>query len=192
MAWMSDEAYELQQENREKKALAQQVRNRRGMAGKGGRVRLSSDRLTQKQWEAKNGECKSYRMNEPMTWEQFNEMPDDLKVLYIKAIRNKYQTPDAALADAMGVDFLEVVAEMHELGIGQGTDAGSMRSIDWLGSEQQAAFNKWWYKEQNLPLSGAAKFEEPMNDILKKLNEKLSCLGDKTVRVDFYWEVMED
>ena len=191
MAWMSDEAYELMQENREKKALGQQAKNRRGNAGKKGAVQLPSDRLTKKQWEAKNGECKSYRMNEPMTWAQFMEMPDDLKVLYIKAIRKKYQTPDCILALGMDVPAATFSAKMRELGIGLGRGAGA-KSVQWFTSEQRTEFEKWWYKEQNLPMSGAAKFEAPMGDILKKLNDKLSCLGDKTVRVDFYWEVMED
>lgn len=191
MARMSDEAYELMQEIREQKNLAQQAKNRRGKAGKKGAVRLPSDRLTQKQWEAKNGECKSYRMNEPMTWAQFMEMPDDLKVLYIKAIRKKYHTPDRILAHCMGVADYTFSKKMRELGIGLGKGAGA-KNKDWCTTDGADEFTRWWYKDQNLPLSGAAKFESPMNDILKKLNDKLSCLGDRRVRVDFYWEVMED
>lgn len=191
MAWMSDEAYELKEEIREQKNLAMQAKNRRGNAGKKGAVRLSSDNLTQKQWEAKNGECKTYRMNEPMTWEQFMEIPDDLKVMYIKAIRKKYQTPDCILALGMDVPAATFSAKMRELGIGLGRGAGA-KSVQWYTSEQRTEFEKWWYKKEDLPLSGAAKFEAPMDHILKKLNEKLSCIGYRTVCVDISWNVMED
>lgn len=143
MAWMSDEAYELKQTIREQKNVANAARNRRGMTGKGGRARLSSDRLTQKQWEAKNGECKTYRMNDPMTWEQFNDLPDDLKVCYIKAIRKKYNTPDLILATCMGVDPDTFKNKLLEIGMRSGNV-----STQWNDTEASHEFNKWWFKTQ--------------------------------------------
>lgn len=152
MARMSNEAYELKQEIREQKVVANNARNRRGMTGKGGKVRLSSDRLTQKQWEAKNGECKTYRMNDPMTWEQFKELPDDLKVCYIKAIRKKYNTPDLILASCMGVDSETFNNKLREIGVRSGNI-----STQWNETEASHEFNKWWFK--TLPIVCAFKGE---------------------------------
>ena len=34
-----------------------------------------------------SGECKSYRLNSPMSWDEFKAMPDDIKITYIKLLR---------------------------------------------------------------------------------------------------------
>lgn len=192
MAWMSDEAYDLKQENREKKITAQSAKNRRGHTGKGGKVRLPSDNLTQKQWEAKNGECKSYRMNAPMKWEQFKEMPDDLKAMYIKAIRAKYHAPDNAIACNMGVNSTTFSKKMRELGIGMGRGAGA-KNPKWYKTEDAREFEKWWYKQDDeIPMSGGGKFTSSMGQIIQMLEKWHARLGDRKVRMTVSWEVMED
>ena len=103
MAWMSDEQYELMQDTRDKKITARSARKTRSHCGKSGSVKFPSDYLTKKERDAMNGEVKSYRMNEPMSWEEFKELPDDLKVCYIKAIRKKYDAPDTAIAEMLGI-----------------------------------------------------------------------------------------
>ena len=188
MARMSDEAYELKQEIREQKIVANNARNRRGMAGKGGKVRLASDRLTQKQWEAKNGECKTYRMNAPMTWEQFKEMPDDLKVMYIKAIRNKYHTPDRVLACCMDIPASMFSKKMRELGIGLGYGSGA-KSLRWYGSDSQQDFEKWWFKTKAITRGGTLETEGNVEEDLKKLMETLK---GHNVRLKVDWEIVED
>jgi len=188
MARMSDEAFELLEENRERAITARSARNRRGHTGKGGTVRLSSDNLTKKQLEAKNGECKTYRMNDPMTWEQFKELPDDLKVCYIKAIRNKYKVPDRYLAGYMDTSASTFSKKMKDLRL----SGGASGTRNWVGTDDWLAFTNWWFKKNNLPVNGAAKFESPMDHILKKLNEKLACLGDRKVCMTVSWQVMED
>lgn len=189
MARMSDEAYELKQEIREQKVVANNARNRRGMAGKGGKVRLSSDRLTQKQWETKNGECKSYRMNDPMTWAQFKELPDDLKVCYIKAIRNKYKVPDKYMAGAFGVSLSTLRRMFTKLKLGN----GSTVNRNWLGTDEYDAFNNWWYRCINgVAKNGASVLEAPMDFILKKLTDRLGGLGNRKVHLSVSWYVMEE
>lgn len=98
MAWMSDEQYELYQDIKEKKVTARSARHTRTHCGKGGPVKFPSDYKTKKELEAMNGECKSYRLNDPMSWEEFKAMPEDLKIDYIKLIRQKYNAPDSAIA----------------------------------------------------------------------------------------------
>lgn len=132
MARYSDEQYEFMQDTREKKTTAHSARNRRGHCGKGGAVKLPSDFMTKKERDAMNGECKSYRMNDPMTWEQFKEIPDDLKGCYIKALRLKYDVPDSYIAEMMGASKSSFSAELTRLGLK--TDAGrGKRSWDKEG-----------------------------------------------------------
>lgn len=51
-----------------------------------------------------NGEVKSYRMNEPIAWEEFNTWPKEHKITYIKLLREKFNAPDYAIAEMMGRD----------------------------------------------------------------------------------------
>lgn len=51
-----------------------------------------------------SGECKSYRLNEPMNWKEFKAMPDDIKVTYIKLLREKFDVPDCEIYRMFGTD----------------------------------------------------------------------------------------
>lgn len=95
-----------------------------------------------------NGECKSYRLNEPMKWAEFKVMPDDLKVVYIKAIREKYNAPVAAIAGMMGVDRAQLSRHLAGLGF-KGLLKGKYQ---W----DKMAFAEWCY---GAPLE--ASEEEP-------------------------------
>lgn len=133
MAWMSDEQYELMQDTRDKKITARSAHNKRTHCGKGGAVRFPSDNLTKKEREAMNGECKSYRMNDPMSWNEFKELPDDLKVCYIKALRQKYNVPDRCLAEMFGIGNNAVYHMFKKLGLGKGAGKGAHHDWDKEG-----------------------------------------------------------
>lgn len=93
-----------------------------------------------------SGECKAYSLNSPMTREQFLDMPDDLKIVYIKAIRNKYGTPDSVIAKAMGFGqqaFSNNV--IGKLGIRNGKTRGGKTQWDKEG------FFAWWNGVDKLP-----------------------------------------
>ena len=85
-----------------------------------------------------SGECKSYRLNEPMTREELLAMPDDLKIAYIKAIRNKYGTPDSHLGKAMGFSQQRFAKLVNRLGIARGKAAGG--HVKW----DKEGFFAWW------------------------------------------------
>ena len=187
MARMSDEAYELMQENREKKVTAHSAKNRRGHTGKGGSVRLPSDNLTKKQREAMNGDCKSYRLGSPMGWEEFNEMPDGLKIMYIKLIRDKYHTPDRILAQCMGVPAATFSKKMRELNIGLVQDAEA-EIYKWYGSTQAQEFEAWWYKTKTITKGGSLEVEGNVEGDLKKL---IDILKGRNVRLKVEWTELE-
>lgn len=125
MAWMSDEKYELMRDTRDKAITARSAHNTRTHCGKGGAVKFPSDNLTKKERETMNGECKSYRLNDPMTWDQFKSMPDDLKVIYIKALRKKYNVTDKYIAMMMGVKHNTLAAPFKKLGLAKGAGCGA-------------------------------------------------------------------
>lgn len=132
MSKMSEAQYELIQDCKEKKITARSARSTRTHCGKAGGVKLPSDYLSAKERKKLNGVCKSYRMNEPMTWEEFKAMPDDLKKEYIKGLRQKYNVPDNELAKMFGVSGYPVFKCFEELGLGQGKN-GRKRTWDSAG-----------------------------------------------------------
>lgn len=131
MAWMSDEKYELMQDTRDKKITARSARHTRTHCGKSGRVKFPSDYLSKKELKAMSGECKSYRMNDPISWKEFKTWPDEHKITYIKLLRKKYNVTDKALADMFGISQNCVTNNFKKLGLNSGKAAsGSRRTWD--------------------------------------------------------------
>lgn len=161
-----------------------------------------------------NGEVKSYRMNSPMTYGEFKELPDDLKVMYIKTLRAKYHVPNNVLAEAMKADYLTLCRLLRSLGLGVGKAAGG-ESKKWHGTLYSLEFMKWWYgpdgkpsidiseeakeevmeepregrDEACMPTSGQLDFCGKATDILDSIG---AILGNKNVRLHVAWIVEED
>ena len=129
MAWMSDEKYTYIQDCKKKKSVAASAFKARTHCGKGGRVKLPSDYLSKKELKAMNGECKSYRLNAPMPWAEFKSMPDDLKVCYIKGLREKFNVPVRALAEMFNVSAPVVSAYLKCLGLAEGKGASASKRL---------------------------------------------------------------
>lgn len=64
-----------------------------------------------------SGECKSFRLNEPMTWAEFKSMPDDIKVTYIRLLQEKWKVPIVHIGKMMGVSQPVIQRETARLGI---------------------------------------------------------------------------
>ena len=130
---MTDEKYTFVQDVREKKVTGYSAGKRRTHAGKRGRVRLPSDNLTKKELRQMSGECKSYRLNEPMKWFEFKRMPDDLKISYIKLIRKKFNADNKSIAEMMDIGAETLSKEIRRLGIGEGKCRGHYTKWDKEG-----------------------------------------------------------
>lgn len=116
---MNDEKYLFFSDCKEKKSIGASSFRKRTHTGKGGRMRLPSDSLTKKELEKMNGGIKSYRLNEPMSWQEFKSMPDDIKVMYIKLLREKFNVPGRKISDMMGVDTSQISRKFRDLGIAE-------------------------------------------------------------------------
>ena len=147
MSKLPDEQWDMIEDSISKKRTAQSARHRRTHCGKGGSIKFPSDYMTKKELKAMNGEVKSYRLNDPMMWEEFKQLPDDIKTMYIKGIREKYDIPDKYLAEAMGVASPTFCRWMKCLGCTLGVRTG-LKGDAWKESEQGIAFYKWWRKEK--------------------------------------------
>ncbi len=117
---MKDEEFVYKSDVRDKAITARSARKTRTHCGKGGRVRFPSDNLSKKELQKMNGEVKSYRLNSPMNWAEFKSMPDDLKVVYIQALRNKYDVSNKHLSIALGWPHASLDKVVKKLGLNTG------------------------------------------------------------------------
>ena len=114
---MTDEKYTFIEDVREKKKTATGAHHKRTHCGKGGAIRFPSDFKTKKELKAMNGEVKSYKLNDPMSWAEFKAMPDDIKRNYITALRKKYNVSDKKIAEMLGVEQTYFSSACRKLGI---------------------------------------------------------------------------
>lgn len=114
---MTDEKFTFIEDVRDKKRTATGAHHKRTHCGKGGAIRFPSDFKSKKELRAMNGEVKSYKLNDPMSWEEFKALPDDLKITYITALRKKYNVSDTNIAKMLGTCQVNFSSMCRRLGI---------------------------------------------------------------------------
>lgn len=77
-----------------------------------------------------NGEVKTYRLNSPMTWKEFKQMPDEHQINYIKLIRQKWNASDSYISKMFDVTPHTLMNELKRLGINRGKSCGHTRTWD--------------------------------------------------------------
>lgn len=187
---MTDEKYTFVQDVREKKVTGYSASKRRTHGGKRGRVRLPSDNLTKKELLRMSGECKSYRLNEPMKWKEFKAMPDDLKITYIKLIREKYNADSKSIAEMMGVCYATATNEFRRLGIGEGKTRGHYTKWDkegflaWSNGVCVPAEEKS-FAEQVMELEEELRNiqEEPVDEEIPVVQEESETMKEEPAKV---------
>lgn len=127
---MDDEKYAFEEEVREKKIIARSAKNR---TSKGGRVRLRSDNLSNKELKAMNGAVVTYNLNQPMKWEEFKSMPYDLRIEYIKKIRERFGATDVMIADMLCVHRATLCKHLKAFGISKGSGYFDCAALDKEG-----------------------------------------------------------
>lgn len=214
---MTDEKYLFVTDCATKKRTGRSYYNRKTHAGKGGRVRLPHDNLTKKELEKMNGEVKSYRLNDPMTWAEFKKMPDDLKTNYINLIRNAYGVSDSIIAKHMlRCSQPTFSAEARRLGLGRGKNPENKVAVNtegflaWCSGvkapvetepedvpvevEEENAFDVdecepvRYFQTKAIPTSGDLTFTGTAEDVLAAVAD---ILGGAKVRLNVMWEVCE-
>lgn len=211
---MTDEKYVFITDVGDKKRTASGSYHRRTHAGKGGRVRFPSDYLTKKELQAMSGEAKSYRLNDPMSWAEFMAMPDDLKVTYIKLLRERYNVPDSNIGEMMGADKDRVSRCFIKLGLngkqrrsysnwdkeGWLRWANGLPSVEDTTSEEEATVNedeavvdvieqsKEAFESPNVPTNGSLTFDCPANIALGVIEQLLGCTK---ARLNIMWEITD-
>lgn len=87
---MTDEAYVFNQTNRDR-AIVRRSASHRKCGSKSKKCKLGVDYMSKKQIEQQHGECKTWKLTEWYSWEDFKQMPQDIQIEYINRIMDEYK-----------------------------------------------------------------------------------------------------
>lgn len=86
----------------EKKRIAASARHR-VCGSKSKHCFLPSDRLTKAQLAKRNGPVATFNMSGPMSWDMFDQLPQDLKGEYLIGLRDRFNPSPAQLGRMFGL-----------------------------------------------------------------------------------------
>ena len=100
---MTNEEYIFQQTNRERKQIGAGAYARKN-GSKTKKCTLPSDNLTAGQIKKRNGEIMQYKLNQPMKWNEFRSMPEDLQREYIQKLESEKKARAIDIAEMLGIN----------------------------------------------------------------------------------------
>lgn len=86
---MTDVEYILKEDQRSKKAAGRGIYGKKN-GSRSKKCSLPSDHLSKKELKKMNGEIKMYNLSKPMSYSVFCSMPIDLRIEYLKSLRDTY------------------------------------------------------------------------------------------------------
>lgn len=113
---MDDTTYTFISDIKERKSAASGARHVKN-GSKSKKCTLPSDYLTRSQKQKLNGEVKTYKMSEPITWKEFQKMPKDLKEDYIVNMIDTYHVSCVQLGEMMGISNKTLNNYLRDLGL---------------------------------------------------------------------------
>lgn len=189
---MTDEKYLFISDCREKKQTA---RSAGAMNKKHRAVRLPSDYLSRKELKAMSGKVESYRMNDPMTWDEFKAMPQDLQRDYITLIRERFGVSDSAIARMFGVSQTGFANKIVKLGLGKGKNCGVSNKdkngfLKWVNGVKEVREEAPAEPVETKPIQvvlnyGNLSYSGAADDILATV---AALLGNRRVKLSVSWE----
>ena len=130
---MSDFDYDCLQ----KKRLARQASHRK-CGSKSKRCTLSTDHMTQKQWEERNGKIVSVSFDKPTTWDNFRELSKSAQEEYLRYLAAEYNANTTNLAEMFGMSVSTVRRHIQSADLDVRFRVGHS-----MNSEQRAAWERF-------------------------------------------------
>ena len=157
---MTDEEYVFHETSRERK------RNGYGDYHKkrqGGKPRLPSDHLSEKERKSMNSEVTTYELDKPRNWYEYKELPEDIKKEYLNLLYTKYGATNSMMGGMFGVAISTIKYEKNRLGINQPAPRGKTPKAK---HEKWIAFYK---KAEEVPPQVIEKTKSSLGDVLTQL-----------------------
>ena len=112
---MTEEERLFRQDIREKSITARS--SRKVGSSRRRRCSFSTDHMSQKEWEKMNGPVYTVKLDEPMLWDEFRNLPDSLQEKYVREILAKYAVGPSALGRMFGIHSTACSKYLRSLGI---------------------------------------------------------------------------
>ena len=157
---MNDFDYEVMQKKRIARGAAHMKRG-----SKSKKCSLPSDHMTPAEWKRRNGPVSTYKLDAPMSWEQFREMPFDLRKKYLNNLYDLYGASDARIGAMMFVNPQTIARARAELGI--------HRSGARVGAAELARREAMWAAFCNGVVGGGDNAESPTEDYDAETAERM-------------------
>lgn len=107
---MNDFDYDVMQKKRIAASAAKRVGKRR-------KVTLPHDYWTAAQKKGLNGPMVSYRMNDPVSYDEFKIWPTDIQKMYLAGLKDRYKLNGSMLAEMFGISRNTACRTLKTLGI---------------------------------------------------------------------------
>lgn len=159
---MTDFDYDVMQ----KKRTATGAFHRKG-GSKSKKCSLPSDNLTEAQRRKLNGPVTSVKLDQPMKWDEFKALSDDLKREYLKSLMETYQASQEMLAKMFGVSQSNICLLYKRLGM-----RSFPKSIRPHGEEQKRR-DAIWKAFCNGVVGGGNSIIPEANDVIEPENERI-------------------
>ena len=182
---MNDAEWIFNQTNQERK------RNGRGdycKKRRGGKVvRFPSDGLSRKEREKLNGEVKQYSFAKPLFWDEFRELPDDVKQMYLDLLKEKFDClPGVLIAESMGIAYNSFSSYLAKHGLDLRANGRKTRSKDFLKTEDGKAWVKW-HEVYRRETASEEEVSGPVEDVVEEPAEpievKANVVGNDASRI---------
>lgn len=113
---MNDAEYLFKQTEIERKKLGYGDKHKKRQGGR--YVRTPSDNLSKKEREALNGEIKTWKEKPFYTWDEFKQLPDDVKLRWVNSILNRYDVGIKSIGEVvLGVSGPTVQMHLKKRGL---------------------------------------------------------------------------
>ena len=101
----------------QKKTVARSAKYKRASSRGPKGCSLPSDNMTPAQIRKLSSEPVTYRLDRPMTWKEFNAMPEDLQAEYLRKLIAAYGVNASPLSKMFGITRQTVLNKQNKLGI---------------------------------------------------------------------------
>ena len=92
----------------EKKKAVPSARHKKN-GSKSKKCKLSTDGLTERQLQKRNGAIVTYKLNRPMQWAEFKAMPVDIQEKYLMDLKDRFGITPTAVSRMFGVTGQSVI-----------------------------------------------------------------------------------
>lgn len=160
--------------NQRKRLAHQAVHRKRG--SKSTKCPMSTDHMTQQQWEARCGEVVTCQLGQPMTWEEFRKLPAHIQKEYLLDMIQRYSATASDLARMFGVTPGTVTKYCKDSGNGISFQPGKR-----MPKAKRLEFAKMLSAQYSgsdlLPVAAPQEQQSQLESQLKP--QPVTCVGDE-------------